>query len=81
MAEHDLTSLLGAYLDQHLVFPLFEFLAVQGIYKENELLRAKLDLLSKTNMVDFAMDVHKNLMPVQEIPAVIPLAPLFRSFI
>ena len=33
MAEHDLTSLLGAYLDQHLVFPLFEFLAVQGVSK------------------------------------------------
>nr|CAG4648590.1 EOG090X0491 [Polyphemus pediculus] len=68
MAEHDLTSILGTYLDRHLVFPLFEFLAVQGIYQENELLRAKLDLLSKTNMVDFAMDVHKNLYPDQEIP-------------
>jgi len=31
MAEHDLTSKLGNYLDQHLVFPLFEFLAVQGV--------------------------------------------------
>nr|CAG4634718.1 EOG090X0491 [Alona affinis]CAG4637720.1 EOG090X0491 [Chydorus sphaericus] len=66
--QYDLTSKLGTYLDRHLVFPLFEFLAVQGIYKENELLRAKLDLLSKTNMVDFAMDVHKNLYPDQEIP-------------
>lgn len=31
MAEHDLTSKLGNYLDRHLVFPLFEFLAVQGV--------------------------------------------------
>nr|CAG4640774.1 EOG090X0491 [Eulimnadia texana] len=68
MAEYDLTSRLGSYLDRHLVFPLFEFLAVQGIYKEDELLRAKLDLLSKTNMVDFAMDVHKSLYPDRDIP-------------
>ena len=33
MAEHDLTSKLGNYLDRHLVFPLFEFLAVQGVSK------------------------------------------------
>jgi len=31
MAEHDLTSKLGTHLDRHLVFPLFEFLAVQGV--------------------------------------------------
>nr|CAG4645457.1 EOG090X0491 [Lynceus sp. MCZ IZ 141354] len=68
MAEYDLTSKLGASLDRHLVFPLFEFLSVQGIYKEDELLRAKLDLLSKTNMVDFAMDVHRKLYADQAIP-------------
>ncbi len=39
MAEYDLTTKLGGYLDRHLVFPLFEFLAVQGVsiiwYKQN----------------------------------------------
>lgn len=50
------------------------------IYKENELLRAKLDLLSKTNMVDFAMDVHKNLYPDQEIPPVMSRAKLQHIF-
>ena len=39
----------------------------QEYYDETDLLRGKLDLLSNTSMVDFAMDVHKSLYPDQEI--------------
>ena len=38
------------------------------LYDEKDMLKGKLNLLSNTNMVDFAMDVHKNLYPDQRDP-------------
>jgi translation initiation factor 3 subunit E len=69
MAEWDLTPKIGPYLDRHLVFPLLEFLDVKGFYDETDLKRGKLEILSKTSMVDLAMDVHKHLYPDLEVPA------------
>ncbi|KAK7573799.1 hypothetical protein V9T40_010990 [Parthenolecanium corni] len=68
MSEFDLTRVMGQYLDRHLVFPLLEFLSAKEIYDENELLRGKLDILNKTKMVDYAIDIRKCLYPDQEIP-------------
>lgn len=34
---------------------------VQGVYEERDILQAKEDLLSRTNMVDFAGDIHNSL--------------------
>jgi len=70
MAQWELTSKLGPFLDRHLVIPLLEFLSVNGkeIYDESDLLKGKLELLSGTNMIDFALDVHKSLYPDQDVP-------------
>lgn len=68
MAQHDLTGSLSRSLDRHLVFPLLEFLQVRGLYREEDLLQGKIELLSKTNMVDFAMDIYKNLHGSEQVP-------------
>lgn len=38
------------------------------IYKAEEVTKAKLDVLKETNMVDFAMDIHRELYPDVEVP-------------
>lgn len=37
-------------------------------YDETEVLKAKLDILSKTNMIDYAIDIRKQLYPRDEVP-------------
>lgn len=74
MAQYDLTPVVSNYLDRHLVFPLLEFLTLEKenvapLYSEDELLKAKVDLLEKTNMVDFAMDIYRKLHKVEDVPA------------
>ncbi|KAI8467299.1 MAG: eukaryotic initiation factor [Monoraphidium minutum] len=69
MAQHELSRTLSKYLDRHLIFPLLEFLQDKGIYAEDDLLKAKIALLQKTNMVDFAMDIHKDLYQTEDVPA------------
>lgn len=69
MVEYELTSTLAKYLDRHLVFPLLEFLQEKGIYNEDDILKSKIALLERTNMVDFAMDIYKALYDTEEVPA------------
>ena len=56
-------------LDRHLVFPLLEFIQMQKVYPEAEILEAKIQLLQKTNMIDFAADIYKTLHNAKEAPA------------
>ena len=68
MAQYELSPVLSKYLDRHLIFPLLEFLQEKGIYDETDILRSKLALLDKTNMVDFAMDIYKALNDTDDVP-------------
>lgn len=40
------------------------------IYDEDELLQVKLNILSKTNMIDYTIDIRKQLYPNVEVPEV-----------
>ncbi|CAG8466237.1 10233_t:CDS:2 [Ambispora leptoticha] len=68
MAEYDLIPRMIPYLDRHLVFPLLEFLSLNNIYPEEDLLRAKFELLKETNMVDFISGLYKDINKTDEIP-------------
>jgi translation initiation factor 3 subunit E len=68
MAHFDLSHALAKYLDRHLVFPLLEFLSHKQMYDENDIQKGKIDLLEKTNMVDFAMDIYKHLHNKDDVP-------------
>ncbi|GBN55412.1 Eukaryotic translation initiation factor 3 subunit E [Araneus ventricosus] len=68
MAQWDLTSKIGAFLDRHLVFPLLEFLHVKQVYDERELLLGKLEIVKNTRMIDYAIDIYKQLYPSAPIP-------------
>ncbi|XWS43106.1 hypothetical protein CRYUN_Cryun16bG0073600 [Craigia yunnanensis] len=68
MASYDLTPRIAPNLDRHLVFPLLEFLQEQQLHPDEQILKAKIELLNKTNMVDYAMDIHKNLYHTDDVP-------------
>eukprot|EP00002_Diphylleia_rotans_P005064 TRINITY_DN1408_c0_g1_i1.p1 TRINITY_DN1408_c0_g1~~TRINITY_DN1408_c0_g1_i1.p1 ORF type:complete len:292 (+),score=62.61 TRINITY_DN1408_c0_g1_i1:100-975(+) len=67
-AQYDLTSRLGRFLDCHMIFPLLEFITPREIYDESQLMKGKLDLLSNTNMVDFAIECYQTLQQTTDEP-------------
>lgn len=50
------------------MFPLLEFLQTHSLYPTEEILKGKLELLAKTNMVDFAIEMFKSLHGATEDP-------------
>jgi hypothetical protein len=68
VVEYDLLPRISPYMDKHLLFPLLEHIQKQAIYAEDQVLRAQLGLLTKTKLVDFAMDKYKLLHKTEEVP-------------
>lgn len=68
MAKFDLTAKNCQYLDRHLTFPLLEFLLQKNIYDQTSLLKFILETVSKTNMVDYTMDIRERLNMGTELP-------------
>ena len=65
-STYDLTPLVAKHLDRHLVFPLLEFLGSKGLYDAADIEAAKLQLIEKTNMVDYAVDIYQQLNQTDE---------------
>lgn len=63
--ELDLTRTISEYLDRHQVIPLLDFISqhpnMEGVYNQDDIMKAKLDLLSNTGMVDYAIETHGEL--------------------
>ena len=63
-ATYDLTSKISPYLDLHMMFPLLEYidsLISSGAisYNSIDVAQARLELLKPTHMVDYAMDIYR----------------------
>ncbi|KAI8577715.1 hypothetical protein K450DRAFT_250486 [Umbelopsis ramanniana AG] len=67
-AKHDLTMRMIPFLDRHLVFPLLDFLTLKEVYPTEDLLKAKHELLSNTNMVDFVLKLYQEIHNTEDVP-------------
>jgi translation initiation factor 3 subunit E len=66
MEQWDLTAKVSPYLDRHMMFPLLEYMdglisAGTVSYSSKDVAAARLALLRPTHMVDYAIDIYKNL--------------------
>jgi translation initiation factor 3 subunit E len=68
-AAHDLTPTIGRYLDRHLLIPLLDFLAERALFPKAELEQSKVEVVSKTNMLDYALELHAGLHGANKAPA------------
>lgn len=59
--SYDLTPSLLPHLDRHLVLPLLDFLEANETHSHDEILRAKYDLMKVTNMVNYVLELKREL--------------------
>lgn len=58
LEKYDLTHKMAPFLDVHLVFPLLEFLEENTSYDKEAVQRARLELLTPTKMIDYAIEIQ-----------------------
>jgi translation initiation factor 3 subunit E len=67
--RYDLTRKIVPFLDRHFVIPVLGFFQESGLYKKEQIMKAQVDLLAQTNMVDYAIDLHKELTGTEDEPS------------
>lgn len=75
----DLTAKLIPHLDRHLVLPLLDFLESRGAYSHEQVLKAKYDLMHPTNMVNYVLELKREIDGESESTVVPEGAVLFFS--
>lgn len=68
MPKFNLTPAMAPYLGRHLLLPLLEFLQLKRVYGDAPLLKAKFELLSNTHMLDYAIEIYKDLYHTEDVP-------------
>ena len=67
------THVVGQYMDKHLLIPLLQNLKEQndkrGHFDKKDLLRAQMDVISKTKMVEYEMEFYTELTGKTDMPA------------
>lgn len=67
------THVVGQYMDKHLLIPLLQNLKEQndkkGHFDKKDLLRAQMDVISKTKMVEYEMEFYTELTGKSDMPA------------
>ncbi len=66
--EYDITHKLSEYLDLHLILPLLDFLETCEIFPADEVKAAKLEIIQTTNMLDYAIEIYKELHKGAKVP-------------
>lgn len=59
--SYDLTQKVAPFLDRHMLVPVLDFLNGLGIYDETDIMKAKIEVVAATCMLDFALDMYNEL--------------------
>lgn len=59
---------MAPYLDVHLLLRLLHFVEENKVYPDEEVVKAKINVLSQTNMIEYAGDIYKQAHKIDTVP-------------